>query len=163
MGTCPYLRLNHPKRHLERCLYLYLRRRAPKTLKWANFPRHELPHRNREPPARYIGGSADDEIDAAIHEKNRHQAFVVYYREPRTYAEAMASPEAKQWERALYEELNQLEETGTFKWIPENEVPPDHSPMGSTIVWCAKRDGEVVITKYKGCIVAQGFSQIPGR
>ena len=75
----------------------------------------------------------------------------------------MASPDAKQWERALDEEVKQLETTGTFKWVHKNEVPPNHTTIGSNIVWRAKRDGDGIITKYKSRIVAQGFSQVPGQ
>jgi transposase InsO family protein len=123
--------------------------RAPQTSKCADWPRRELPARNCQPPARYVGGSADDEIDAAIHAKNQHQAFIAYYREPHTYAEAMALRDEKQWERALEEEVKQLEETGTFEWVPKSKVPPGRTIIGSNIVWRAKRDGEGNINKYK--------------
>jgi hypothetical protein len=141
--------------------------RAPRNNKWADLPRREQPTRAHNAPARYQGGSSEQEVDTAIHKKNQHQAFihqafVAYTEDPNTYAEAMASPYSKEWEKALRDEVKQLEDTGTIKWMNEKDVPEDRSLIDSRIVWKTKRDGAGAISKHKGRIVARGFSQIPG-
>ena len=85
--------------------------------KWADLPRREQPTRVHNPPARYLEGSTEQEIDAAIHEKNQHHTFIAYNEDPCTYAEAMASPYSKEWEKAIRDEVKQLEDTGTIMWM----------------------------------------------
>ena len=62
---------------------------------------------------------------------------------------------------ALQWPTHQLQNTGTFEWVPE--LPEEGKPIGSRIVFQLKQDGDGNITKYKACIIAKGFSQIPGQ
>ena len=136
--------------------------RAPQNNWWDNLPWCKQPTHAHNAPAHYQGGSSEQEVDAAIHKKNQHQAFVAYTEDPNTYAEAMASPYSKEWEKALHNEVKQLEDTETIKWINEKDVPEDQSLIDSHIIWKMKRDGAGAISKHKGRIVAKGFLQIPG-
>ena len=100
--------------------------RVPRISRWANLLRREpQPTRARNAPTRYQGGSSEQEINAAIHEKNQHQAFITYSEDPETYAEAMNFQYSKEWEKALRVEVKQLEDTGTIKWINEKDIPAD--------------------------------------
>ena len=131
--------------------------------KWADLPRREQSTRVHNLPSRYLEGSTEQEINAAIHEKNQHHAFIAYNEDPHTYAKAMASPYSKEWEKALRDEVKQLEDTGTIMWMNRKDVPEDKSLVGARIVWKTKHDGDGAIAKHKARIVAQGFSQIPGQ
>ena len=75
----------------------------------------------------------------------------------------MNSQYSKEWEKALRNEVKQLEGTRTIKWIDRNDVPDDRSLMDGQITWKTKQDGAGVIYKHKGWIVARGFSQILGK
>jgi len=66
-------------------------------------------------PERFKDGSTEQDIDNVIHDQSQHQAFVAYTEDPNTFAEAMASPYLKEWEKALYDEIKQLETTGMIK------------------------------------------------
>src|ERR1700731_1596033 len=73
----------------------------------------------------------------------------------------MKTAHAKQWEKAVEAELEQLRSSGTFEWVPS--VPDGRKPIGSRIVFQTKRDGDGNVVKYKARIVAKGYSQIPGQ
>jgi len=48
---------------------------------------------------------------------------------------------------------------GTYKLV---EPPTDANIVGSKWVFWAKKDVGGTVVHYKGCLVAQGFSQVPG-
>jgi len=79
---------------------------------------------------------------------------------PRTYKEAMRSPQAAQWKAACDDEMASLISNQTWEVTP---APPGRSVIGSRWVFALKRgpDGEIV--RYKARLVAKGFSQVPGR
>jgi hypothetical protein len=79
--------------------------------------------------------------------------------EPRSLAEAKCRPDWPLWEKAIYEELATLKEMGTYELV---EPPADANIVGSKWVFRAKKDTDGTIVHYKGRLVAQGFSQVPG-
>lgn len=94
----------------------------------------------------------------------RAQAFKAaspFQSEPRTFKEAMArpEPEASHWLKAATAEINALVENGTFQLV---ELPPGQRAIGSRWVFKVKRNADGSIERYKGRVVAQGFSQRPG-
>ena len=123
----------------------------------------DRPSRVRKAPARFGVAATEDEVEAAINQSSpsaRH-ALVVTTGDPLTYREAMKTAHAKQWEKAVEAELEQLRSSGTFEWVPS--VPDGRKPIGSRIVFQTKRDGDGNVVKYKARIVAKGYSQIPGQ
>jgi len=79
--------------------------------------------------------------------------------EPKTYAEAMARPDAAMWEAACEEERKSFEAMEVFKVVPR----PDHKKVvGSKWVYCEKRGPNGSIQKYKARVVTQGFTQVEG-
>jgi hypothetical protein len=56
---------------------------------------------------------------------------------------------------------NQLISTGTFEWV--KDLPAGHKTIGSKLVCHEKTDGEGNVYQRKVCLVAKGFSQIPGQ
>ena len=131
--------------------------------KWADLPRQDHPTRVHAVPAHYENGSSEQEINTAINQKNQHHAYIAFAEDPRTYAEAMASPYSKEWEKALRVEVKQLEDTETIQWINRDNVPKDRSLIDGLIVWKTKRDGSGEILKHKARAVARGFMQVPGQ
>ena len=81
--------------------------------------------------------------------------------ELKTYRNALQSPCSKQWEKAMSDKLAQLNETGTFVWVPT--APAGKTVIGSHWVLKEKCDAEGKLVKHKARIVAQGFSQVPGQ
>ena len=51
------------------------------------------------------------------------------------YVEAMASPYSKEWENAQHDEVKQLEDTVTIKWINKKDVLEDQSLIESCMFW----------------------------
>lgn len=80
--------------------------------------------------------------------------------DPQTYRDAMESPDADKWHKAWQEELQALIDNKTWAVV---ELPPDKTPIGSRVIFKAKRDETGSIYRYKARLVAQGFKQVPGR
>ena len=78
---------------------------------------------------------------------------------PRTLAEAKASPEWPEWEKAIKAEMDILGEMGTWKL---GDLPKGREAVGCKWVFDIKHDHEGKISRYKARLVAQGYSQIPG-
>src|SRR3954462_11003734 len=79
--------------------------------------------------------------------------------EPTSLREAKARPDWEKWEAAIMEELQQLDEMGT--WTME-ACPKNCKPIGCRWVFALKCDEKGCIVKYKAWLVAKGFSQAPG-
>ena len=77
-------------------------------------------------------------------------------KEPRTYAEAMASPDADKWAKAAAEEYGMLMARGT--WVLE-DLPEEKKTIGCRWVFKIKRASNGEITRFKARLVAQGFTQ----
>lgn len=80
--------------------------------------------------------------------------------EPRSYEEAMASHEARDWVRAVNEEMESLQKNGTWKLVD--------LPKGKRTVSCKwifkRKEGipGVEAPRYKARLVARGFTQVQG-
>jgi len=86
---------------------------------------------------------------------------VTFANESRTYKKASNGLHSKEWKKAIDTEYQTLQNTGTFKWVPK--LSEGRKSIGSGIIFRLKWDGNGNITKYKACIVARGFLQIPGQ
>lgn len=71
--------------------------------------------------------------------------------EPRTLEEALASSEARHWQRAIDAEVAQLEAKGV--WTPTT-IPPGMKPVGSR--WIFQRSPTPQGIKYRARVVAKG-------
>jgi Reverse transcriptase (RNA-dependent DNA polymerase) len=79
--------------------------------------------------------------------------------EPRSLAEARCCPDWELWEKGILEELVLLKEAGTW----ELTIPLENANIvGSKWVFHTKKDAAGNVVCYKACLVAQGFSQVPG-
>ena len=75
---------------------------------------------------------------------------------PKTYEEAMISPEANKWQNAMSEEMTALTDNDTYQLTP---IPKDKKVIGGRWVYAVKigPNGE---EKFKARYVAKGYSQI---
>ncbi|PIL25828.1 transcription factor [Ganoderma sinense ZZ0214-1] len=80
--------------------------------------------------------------------------------DPRTLEEARQSPDWPQWQRAIDAEYDNLRRHDVFDLV---EPPPDANIVGSKLVFRVKHDAEGAVSGFKARLVAQGFSQVPGR
>ncbi|KAG8951326.1 hypothetical protein FRC04_006566, partial [Tulasnella sp. 424] len=79
--------------------------------------------------------------------------------EPRSFREAMLQPDKEKWFEAAMTEIQAHINNGTWELV---QLPPDRKAIGSRWVFKVKRDAKGEIERYKGRLVAQGFSQRPG-
>ncbi|KAG8976249.1 hypothetical protein FRC05_004499 [Tulasnella sp. 425] len=79
--------------------------------------------------------------------------------EPQSFQEAMLRPDKEKWFEAAMTEIQAHVDNGTWELV---QLPPDRKAIGSRWVFKVKRDAKGEIERYKGRLVAQGFSQRPG-
>ena len=79
--------------------------------------------------------------------------------EPRSLAEAKHCPDWELWDKAIHEELALLQQAGTWELTV---APKGANIIGSKWVFQAKKDAAGIVFCHKACLVAQGFSQVPG-
>ncbi|KAE8184630.1 hypothetical protein CF336_g7723, partial [Tilletia laevis] len=79
--------------------------------------------------------------------------------EPNTLKDAMRRPDWAKWLEAMREEIDSHMEMGTWELA---ELPEGRDVVGSRWVFKLKLDSAGNVARYKGRLVAQGFSQIPG-
>lgn len=79
--------------------------------------------------------------------------------DPKTYREAIDSPQSEKWIDAMKEQLASIQKTKVWK---ESALPEGRKSIGSTWGFRTKRNEAGEIYRYKARIVAQRFSQVPG-
>lgn len=81
---------------------------------------------------------------------------------PRTYAEATSDAYASLWRPAIEKEIANHADNGTWKVVPQHEIPSGTKLVGTRWVFDTKQDESGNIVKRKARLVAQGFSQRHG-
>ena len=81
---------------------------------------------------------------------------------PWTIAEAMKSPQRKDWFDALKKEMDMLKTMGTYTVVHKSKIPPGQRIVSSKIAWRLKTDKHGNPTRYKARCTARGFSQTYG-
>ncbi|POV98994.1 hypothetical protein PSTT_14074 [Puccinia striiformis] len=79
---------------------------------------------------------------------------------PKTFKQAMSSPDKDAWSKAIAIELNNLEEMRV--WVLRLQ-PPDKKPLGGRWVFATKPDTDGAGVRFKARYVAKGFTQIEGQ
>ena len=79
--------------------------------------------------------------------------------EPQSLAEAKRGRDWPFWEKAIFKELKTLGEAGTLELV---DLPAGANLVGSKWVFRVKKDASRHVIHFKVCLVAQGFSQVPG-
>lgn len=78
---------------------------------------------------------------------------------PRSYNQAIRSPEAAYWKEAISKELDGLIKIGTFEMIPASAVTPGANIMRCHMVFTVKRLSDGTVEKFKCRLVADGNTQ----
>src|ERR1700678_954170 len=81
-------------------------------------------------------------------------------KEPLSYMEAMARPDADAWTAAMKCEKKSLEDMGAFE---EVDLPSGECTIGLKWVYAYKMNAESINILEKARVVAQGYSQCPGQ
>lgn len=108
--------------------------------------------------------SSDSDNDEPIFKKTRLIAMITDSASgiPRTYHQAMTTPDRHHWQQAINRELGAHTKNGTWIW---KNTPIDCRPVGSRWVFTMKdkpgANGAGAVL-YKARLVAQGFSQTEG-
>ena len=74
-----------------------------------------------------------------------------------TFKEAMGLPQTARWKTTLDKEIASLEKRGVFDLVPITSVSAGHKVVGNRWIFKIKAD-----STYKGRLVVQEFSKIPG-
>jgi hypothetical protein len=121
----------------------------------SNNPNSRLPTRRTPNPET---SNQDNQTNLA-EELYLGTSFLIDEAEPKSYDEAINSPDADHWKKAMDTEIEQLNKMGTWE---EVELPEGRKAIGCKWVYHLKRDEHGKIARYKARLVAQGFSQKPG-
>ena len=78
---------------------------------------------------------------------------------PKSVNDALKGPNAVEWKAAMDREYQSLMKNKTWTLVPR---PKDTNVVGNRWVYTIKRDAYGNITKFKGRLVAQGYSQTHG-
>ena len=105
----------------------------------------------------------DDALEFAFESVVQHafKAEQEHFGEPKSISEVMqlAPDERSKWLKAAQDGIQSLVENGTFELV---QLPPGRRAIGSRWVFRVKRNADGSIERYKGRLVAKGFSQRPG-
>ena len=104
---------------------------------------------NQTPAPRRSKRLLDKQIASAKSTAHSHSSD-----EPKTYKQALKSFEKLHWLRAMNEEIQSLQETGTYELT---DLPNGRKPIGCK--WVFKKKPEADGVRYKARLVAKGFSQ----
>lgn len=80
--------------------------------------------------------------------------------EPKTVDDALSRPDASEWIVAMEAEMSKLKENGCWKLVSR---PKNANVIGSKWVLRTKKNERGDVERYKARLVAQGYSQVPGR
>ena len=78
---------------------------------------------------------------------------------PKSYEEALKSPNAKEWKEAMDAEFQALIANDTWELRP---LPPGRQPIQCKWVFAYKTKPDGSLDRFKARLVAKGFSQTPG-
>ncbi|KAK9034790.1 hypothetical protein V6N11_076847 [Hibiscus sabdariffa] len=79
--------------------------------------------------------------------------------EPKTYQEAVVSPDSEKWLEAMRSEMDSMSENQVWTFV---ELPEGIKSIGCKWVFKKKTDMDSNVPTYKGRLVAKGFRQIHG-
>ena len=116
------------------------------------------PRRSERLRARHIQDTAQLASTAYISLQNSDIEDIDEFKEPRSYQEAMNSPEKDLWQKAMEKELQTLKDNDTWSL---QDIPDNIRPITTKWVYKIKKNDDKSLT-YKARLVARGFEQIYG-
>lgn len=78
---------------------------------------------------------------------------------PTTYKEALQGRDSKSWQKAMQEEIEEINKQGTWELVP---LPNGAKAVKSKWVYTTKKDAEEKFIRNKSRLVAKGFTQRSG-
>lgn len=85
--------------------------------------------------------------------------LVTNHQTPVTYDDAMASPDAVHWKRAIEEELVSLKNCAVWKTVVLSAMSPGSKAIPTKWVFKIKSDGHGNVARYKARLVVCGYRQ----
>ncbi|KAK8986979.1 hypothetical protein V6N11_055296 [Hibiscus sabdariffa] len=85
--------------------------------------------------------------------------ILVYHDEPKTYQEAVSSPNSEKWLEAMRSEMDSMSDNQVWTLV---EPPEGIKPIGCKWVFKKKTDMDGNVQTYKRRLVAKGYRQIHG-
>ncbi|KAK8670729.1 hypothetical protein V6N13_037347 [Hibiscus sabdariffa] len=85
--------------------------------------------------------------------------ILVDHDEPKTYQEAVSSPDSEKWLEAMRSEMDSMSDNQVWTFV---EPPEGIKPIGCKWVFKKKTDMDGNVQTYKGRLVAKGYRQIHG-
>lgn len=82
--------------------------------------------------------------------------------DPKSWSEAMNSPNSKHWKQAAEEEIRSLQETGAIKIIQRSELPKGRTLMKCKWVFKTMFLADGSLDKYRARCTVKGFTQRSG-
>jgi transposase InsO family protein len=79
--------------------------------------------------------------------------------EPKSFKQAMGSPESSLWMEAMQEELNSMKKNNVWELV---NLPNNRKTIGSKWIFKRKRNASGLVEKYKARLVAKGYTQREG-
>ena len=110
-------------------------------------PQLRKSERNKRPSVRY---------GIAEYVNKAHEIQTIEIDEPMTIDEALKGNYATEWREAANSEYSALMENNTWELV---ELPKGRKKIGCKWVFRVKYDGNGEVERFKGRLVAQGFSQ----
>ncbi|KAK8652409.1 hypothetical protein V6N13_061427 [Hibiscus sabdariffa] len=92
-------------------------------------------------------------------EPKSHKCTFVDHDEPKTYQEAVSSPNSEKWLEAIRSEMDSMSDNQAWTLV---EPPEGIKPIGCKWVFKKKTDMDGNVQIYKGRLVAKGYRQIHG-
>ncbi|KAK8669977.1 hypothetical protein V6N13_104744 [Hibiscus sabdariffa] len=102
-----------------------------------------------------------------LHEPERYgflvtihgDVILVNHDEPKTYQEAVSSPDSEKWLEAMRSEMDSMSDNQVWTLV---ELPKGIKPIGCKWVFKRKTDMDGNVQTYKGRLVTKGYRQIHG-
>lgn len=110
-------------------------------------------------PSKEISSSIDSQNIIKGRRRRHANAAVLPSTSPRTYKQAMASPDRTLWEKAIEVELENMRRHDVFT---VTELPQGAKAIGTTWVFKEKWSTGGSYIKHKATMCAQGFTQVEG-
>ena len=111
----------------------------------------EIPTKTRD----YYRGFKEVNIGLLLKENNLLEVFLTLGNEPRTFKQAVLSPDKKEWFKAMKLQVTELEDHNC--WILTS-LPEGKNLLGGRWVYTLKTDNKGNIIKYKARQVVQGYT-----
>ncbi len=103
--------------------------------------------------------SSSGRVSDLLNFSTDNEANIVEITIPKTFKQAIRTPESKKWEEAMNKEMQVINDRGVWDLV---EPPENTRILGSRWVYTVKTNEKNEIVRYKARLVAQGFNQTKG-